>query len=184
MKKKLAISTLIPLAIALFCFLLLTAAFDRPYLTFLGERLGLPHRDEKKALLATLKVYNKILQDFYASNGVPALIDNFPAAKVIKHEIFRDLGFLRQNDRVLIYDHAETTPMEVKITDPVTAEVLLYEDWNYAYQRLRDRKPNSLVKGTGHGFRYYLQRGRRGWMVMKWDAEEVKAPPKSNEFYF
>ncbi|MFZ2951294.1 MAG: hypothetical protein WA003_17595, partial [Desulfuromonadaceae bacterium] len=127
---------------------------------------------------------NNILQDFYASNGGAAMIDNFPAVKSAKHELFRDIGFLRDNKRVLVYDRAETKLLSVRMSDPLTAELLLYEDWNYAYQNITDRKLITRVKGIGHGFRYHLKRDRRGWIVVAWNPEEVKAQPQSDEFYF
>lgn len=139
---------------------------------------------EKAAILGTLKTYNSILSDFYASGGVPSLLDEFPATKAIKHGIFRDLGYIKSAEKILVYDMAETIPVEVRITAPGQAEAVVFESWNYMYQRVADRKPLTLPKGMGHGFKYRLAREKGKWLVQGWDPVDIEEPKKKPEFYF
>ena len=141
-------------------------------------------RAEKEQIAVTLKSYNKILSDFYASGGVPTLLDRFPASKTIKHGVFRDLGYIKSADKVLIYDHAETTPVRITFTSPGKAEALVFEEWNFMYQQSADRKPVSKPQGLGRGFRYTLVRDQGGWLVDGWDPVEMAEPDKKKEFLF
>lgn len=139
---------------------------------------------EKAEVLATLKKYNSIFSDFHASGGVPALLNEFPATKEVKHGIFRDLGYIKSAERILVYDMAETIPVEIMITAPGEAEAVVFEAWNYMYQRAADRQPLTLPKGMGHGFRYRLAREHGKWLVQGWDHADIEEPKKKPEFYF
>jgi len=145
----------------------------------LPAREGLAVTDEERgAILATLRSFNAIWSDFYASGGDPSLIDAFPAVKVIKHGVFRDMGFLRDRGRIQVYDLAKMVPVEVKLVGPDRAEALVYEEWNYVIQDRATRAPVTDTAGMGQGFRYRLERVSGRWMVYAWDPEDLPPPPR------
>lgn len=131
---------------------------------------------EREAVLASIDRYNAILTDLYVSDGVPALLNEFPATKAVRHGLFRDIGFVRGEDRVLVYDLAGISPVNVRILSPSTAEAVVFEEWNYTYQRTSDRRPVTRIRGLGQGYRYRLVRSEGSWMVAQWDPVEVIDP--------
>ncbi|GAB4483843.1 MAG: hypothetical protein OHK006_06300 [Thermodesulfovibrionales bacterium] len=131
---------------------------------------------ERGALVETLKTYNKMFNDFYASDGRPSLLNEFPGTTAMRHGIFRDIGYLRDAGRVLVYDMAALTPVEVKVTSPRTAEAVVLEQWNYQYQRRDNRKPLSRIKGGAIGIRYFLVRQGGQWVVNAWTPVSVEEP--------
>jgi hypothetical protein len=133
--------------------------------------------DERAEVLEAVRLFNAIWRDFYATGGIPTMIDAMPATKMVKHGIFRDTGFLLQNERFLVYDLARAVPLEVTSGAPDEAEVLLYEEWNYVYQDRATRKPVTPVKGMGQGFRYELARNGGRWAIHAWAPEDVPGPP-------
>ncbi len=131
----------------------------------------------RPGILETLMDFNAIWSDFFATGGVPAMIDEFPAAKMVKHGIFRDTGWLESMDRVQVYDLARMVPIEVRFRPDGSAEADVYEEWNYVIQEKSTRRPVTEVKGMGQGFRYRLMREGGGWVVTGWDPLDVPAPP-------
>jgi hypothetical protein len=173
-------------AVMCLAFLAVGAVADRDLIIYGKSRVAGKDavRAEKELVAATVKSYNRVLSDFYASGGVPALLDKFPATKTIKHGVFRDLGYISSAGKVLVYDHAETTPVKITFTAPGRAEALMFEEWNYIYQSRADRKPVSKPQGLGRGFRYTLVRERSGWLVDGWDPVEMAEPGKKKEFLY
>lgn len=139
---------------------------------------------ERAEVFDALFTFQKIWEDFFATGGAPALIDEFPATKPVKHRVFRDVGFLRNAALVQVQDLATATPISLRWVGPDAVDAVLYEEWNVVFQRAVDRKPVSSVKGTGRGFRYRLVRDRGGWKVASWRSEEVAAPERPPEFAY
>lgn len=128
-------------------------------------------------ILGAIHDYQVAYQDFYATSGDAALLDAVPATKAAKHQIFRDIGFLRGANLVLVQDLASNTLLEAAMVAPGAAEVLVFEEWNWLLQRRPDRKVVSQVRGFGQGFRYRIVREGGRWVVASWEVEDV-APPK------
>jgi hypothetical protein len=143
----------------------------------LPVRPALPAADEA-GIREAIESFNRIYQDFYASGGNPALIDEFPATRAVKHFVFRDLGFVRDAGLVQVQDLASAEVREVRAMRSGEAEALVYEEWNLILQGAGDRAPRSSIKGMGQGFRYWLRREGRRWIVTAWDLEELPAPPE------
>lgn len=165
-------------------FIVSVIAFDRPIITFVFLKNGLGLKVEEERIKQSLKLYNSCFQDFYASGGMHAKLDDFPAAKPVKHELFRDIGFLTDNQRVMVYDSADQKVQKLTLIAPGKAEVEVYEEWNFLYQKLTDRKPFTKVRGFGQGFRYKFQQFKGRWLVMEWEPFDVKESIRQDEFYF
>jgi hypothetical protein len=133
------------------------------------------------AIRAVLVDYQRIYEDFFASSGAPALLNEFPASKDLKHHVFRDVGFVRDAGLVLVQDLATMDVREVRGMGDGVAEAVTYEEWNYVFQLADGRKPASQLKGMGQGFRYRLRRAGGAWKVVGWDLADVPAPPRDPE---
>jgi len=70
----------------------------------------------------------------------------------------------------------------VKVSSPYDAEAVLFEEWNYMYQRRSDRRPLTPPKGMGSGFRYRLHRADGKWQVYAWDPVTVEKPKQQPDF--
>lgn len=162
-------------AVSLALFLLLAYAMDRDLFRYPLVQ-GRGYEREQVSVAETIRKYDAILIDFYDTNGVPALLNEFPATKAMRHAIFRDIGFLRDTGRTLVQDMADLTPVDVKITSYNTAEAVMLEQINYQYQRGNNRMPITEMKGMGCGFRYYLIRENNQWVVSEWDPVFVEEP--------
>jgi hypothetical protein len=165
-------------------FVLLLIGFDRSIIWFAALRSGFGVKKEEQRIKNTLKLYNSCYADFYDSGGKHEKLNDFPAVTPVKHELFRDLGFLAENQRIMIYDAAEQKVLKLAFPAPGQAEAEVYEEWNYLYQKLKDRKPFTKVRGIGQGFNYKLRRVKGRWVVQEWEPVEVKQQVDNNEFYF
>lgn len=128
---------------------------------------------ERGELEETLDVYHRIYQDFFATGGEPALLNEFPATRGVKHHVFRDLGFLRGAGLVHVHDLATARTVSATATGPDVAEVVVFEEWNTELQNASDRSPAGRFAGLGQAFRYTLVRNGAGWLVASWDLENV-----------
>ncbi len=151
-------------------------------------RPGAPEGDiteEQKAIEATIGFYNRVLQDFFASDGAPAMIDSFPATKLQKHMIFRDIGFLRESNLVMVYDMASMEFVDITVSeDGQSAVAITFEEWNYMYRNRSEGGIKQEPKGLGHGYRYSLVRADGAWAVDDVHAIKVQYEPDRDEFFF
>lgn len=175
----------LPLVLSLLVFAALLALVDRDDVTFAVTKLKKTDCPEsvRKDIINTLQSYNKILADFYASGGVPGMLNAMPASKQMRHEIFRDIGYVKQVNKFLVYDMATNTPFTITLTGPGRAEARMYEEWNYMYQN-SDRSPNTRPMGFGRGVRYFLVKKDGKWQVDDWDPDPQVPDMSSKEFKF
>src|SRR5512140_2766355 len=83
----------LPLLASAACFVAF-AAMD-PVLTARRAAREPLRTEDEHAILETIETANAILQDFHASGGVPTLLDEMPYSTELRHQVFRDLGLLR-----------------------------------------------------------------------------------------
>ena len=135
--------------------------------------------EDDAAIREVLREYQRIYQDFFASGGVPALLDQFPGSKDVRHHVFRDLGFLRDAGLVLVQDLATMEVRRVDATGSARAEAVTFEEWNYIFQTREARAPASKLKGMGQGFTYRLKKADGAWKVVGWEIADVPPPPRN-----
>jgi uncharacterized protein YxeA len=141
-------------------------------------------KKEEGTIKETIILYNKIFTDLYASNGQPLRLNDFPAVKRLRHELYRDLDFLRARGLLLVYDMADLTFIEIKRPFPLTAEVVTFEEWNYIYQKSPSRETAQSIKGMGQGFKYFIQKQKGQWVVVDCIPVNVKPPERKDEFKY
>ncbi|HPR63304.1 MAG TPA: hypothetical protein PK014_03710 [Thermoanaerobaculia bacterium] len=126
----------------------------------------------KKELEDTVTLFNKIYEDFYATNGNPAMIDVLPASKMVKHRIFKDIGYLRDRSLYCVHDLAAFRVVSVKPDRDDggdVAEVVTEEAWSYRYVNLAGGQTGSPLRGIRLSFRYDCRRTPEGWIIEGWD---------------
>ena len=131
---------------------------------------------EKAKVVEAIHLFNAIATDLYVTGGVPKMLNEIPATTSLRHDLFRDIGYIRDNAQVLIYDMANLTPVSVHLSSPLTAEAVVFEEWNYQYKQKGDLAPVSRLKGLGQGFRYRLRNERGTWIIYAWDPVKVEDP--------
>lgn len=139
---------------------------------------------EEDAVKAAVVLYNRLYADLYASDGRTIRLDEFPGVKLLRHEIYRDLDYLRAKKGLLVYDMASITFLEIKMPVPSTAEVTAFEEWNYVYQDPVSREPLQPLKGMGEGFKYRMQKQDRQWVVLDAVHVHVSEPERKEGFYY
>ena len=141
-------------------------------------------KKEEAAIKEAVILYNQIFTDLYASDGQTMRLNDFPGSKRLRHELYRDLDFLRARRLLLVYDMASLTFVEIKMPAPFTVEVTAFEEWNYIYQKSPSREPAQSIKGMGQGFKYYMEKQKGQWVVVDCIPVKVKPPEKKDEFRF
>ena len=164
------------LSIAAAAFLGLGAVLDRDLVFLPFHHEAKRQERETPAILASLPAYNAILTDIYVTNGDPKMLNELPATKAMRHDLYRDIGYIREHQQVLIYDMAKLTPVSIRLTSPRTADAVVFEEWNYEYQRASDRVPASRMKGIGQGYLYRLTEEGGAWIISSWDPVAVADP--------
>lgn len=159
--------------------LLLTLVYVATAIVFEKERLAPKSApaftpQEEDAIKATVHLYNKIYTDLYVSDGATLRLDDFPASKFLRHEIYKNLGFLRDRNALLVYDMASIEFVDIKGLTPDRAEAVVFEEWNYQYKNRKTRVPTSRLKGMGKGFRYLLSRDSDRWKVIDYTPADLE----------
>ena len=159
-------------AVCFTLFAVLTVALDRDLITAAMQDGRALTEDDRVEIARVVRLYNSIYQDFHASGGNPALIDQFPTSKSLKHYVFRDIGYLRDAGLVQVYDLASFEVVEITGRGD-RAEAVTKEAWNHVLQRRADRGQVAPIRGLDLAVRYLLERRHGRWTVVAWDPEPV-----------
>jgi hypothetical protein len=119
---------------------------------------------DELAIEQTVRTYNKIYQDFYATGGNPKLLDSFPTSKDLRHFTYRDLGYLQDAGLVLVHDLADFEMVSISV-DENGVEAEVREEWNYIYQSATDRSPVSDLRGMTFEGLYHLENDSGRWLI-------------------
>lgn len=138
---------------------------------------------DESAIKGTVALYNKIVTDIYVSGGIPSMLNELPASKRLKHELFKDVGYLRDRDRIQIYDMADFAVLDVSMLSPRTAEETVYEEWNYLFRKAVTRELAAPIKGMEIGLKYSLAKNKNGWFVVNYVPVEIDYE-KKDEFTY
>ncbi|GFE57398.1 hypothetical protein AOG1_12780 [Geobacter sp. AOG1] len=185
--KHFSLHTVISLSLGILLFAILYMGmgclFQKQIFVPLVSRLFESRDKESAQIQETIQRYNKVFTDLYVSDGQVMRLDDLPVRTVLKHEIYRELDFLRAKELVLIYDMASLKFVSTKFMSPFSAEVTTFEEWNYVYRKGAERKQAGKVKGLGSGFRYHMIKQQGGWKIA--DVDPVKiASEEKDEFKY
>lgn len=136
---------------------------------------AIPALDESDQIKAAVTEFNNRFMDIYASQGNKRGVGAVPAAVGVRHSLVKDAGSLWMGGQVLVYDIASLDFRSVKREGPLSATVLVHEEWNYQYKDGKSYKDVGQVRGTGSLLRYQMVRQGGKWLVQKTEpARETK----------
>ncbi|UPU36710.1 hypothetical protein M1B72_03100 [Geomonas paludis] len=151
------------------------ASGDGAYIRYLLGK-AVPALDESERIKAAVTEFNNRFMDIYASQGDKRGIGAVPATVGMRHSLVTDSGSLWVGGQVLVYDIASLDFRSVQQDGPLSATVLVKEEWNYQYKDGKTYKDVGQVHGTESLMRYrLLQQGGR-WLVQK--SEPVRESGK------
>ncbi|MBU5615417.1 hypothetical protein KOL99_21095 [Geomonas sp. Red51] len=155
------------------------ACGDAAYYRFLLAK-AVPSLDESERIKAAVTEFNNRFMDIYASQGDKRGIGAVPATVGVRHSLVKDSGALWMGGRVLVYDIASLDFRSVQQDGPLSATVLVKEEWNYQYKDGKTYKEVGQVHGTGSLMRYRMVRQGGAWLVQKCEPvrEAVKGVKK------
>lgn len=130
--------------------------------------------NERKAVERAVEAFNRKLMDIYSTGGLRESLAGFEASKLAKHEIFRDLGNLRNARLLMIYDMANLEIRSVTFIDSERAVARTFEEWNYMLQDADTRRPADGLKGLGRNFMYHLEKWQGKWSVVTYLPAEAE----------
>lgn len=151
------------------------ASGDAPYFRYLLTK-AIPALDENNQIKAAVTEFNNRFMDIYASQANKRGIGAVAATMGIRHSLVKDAGSLWMGGRVLVYDIASLDFRSVKQEGPLSATVLVSEEWNYQYKDEKTWKDVGDVHGTGSLYRYQLVKQGGKWLVQK--SEPVREAKK------
>jgi hypothetical protein len=137
---------------------------------------AIPALDESDGIKAAVTEFNNRFMDIYASQGNKRGVGAVPATVGIRHTLVKDAGSLWMGGRVLVYDIASLDFRSVKREGPLSATVLVNEEWNYQYKDEKSWKNVGDVHGTGSLYRYRMVKQGGTWLVQK--SEPVREAKK------
>lgn len=144
--------------------------FDKDFL-FKIKVLDFPE-NEKKEIIKTIELYNKIAMDFYATGGNPALIDDMPSSKFLKHEVFKEIGYLSSMGYLQILDLYDFKIKRMDFEDTRKVKVEVEEDWNFQRQDFETRKPLSEIYSFKFEAIYILKKIEKKWIIEEWQPSK------------
>ncbi|MEJ5165482.1 MAG: hypothetical protein WHV67_00460 [Thermoanaerobaculia bacterium] len=140
-------------------------------LLFKIKILNLPEV-EKREIIKSIELYNKIAMDFYATGGNPSLIDEIPASKFLKHEIFKEIGYLSSMGFLQVLDLYDFKVKKIDFEDSKKARVEVEEDWNFQRQEFDTRKPLSEIYSFKFEVIYILKKTGKKWIIEEWEPSK------------
>lgn len=148
--------------------LLAFASGDGAYFRYLVGK-AVPALDESDRIKAAVTEFNNRFMDIYASQGSKRGIGAVPATVGIRHSLVTDAGSLWMGGQVLVYDIASLDFRSVKQEGPLSATVLVKEEWNYQYKDGKSYKDVGQLHGTGALLRYGLVQQGGKWLVQRYE---------------
>lgn len=110
--------------------------------------------------------------DFYATGGNPALIDDIPSSKFLKHEVFKEIGYLSSMGYLQILDLYDFKIKRMEFEDTKKVKVEVEEDWNFQRQDFETRKPLSEIYSFKFKAIYILKKIKEKWIVEEWQPSK------------
>ncbi|WP_239027833.1 hypothetical protein [Geomonas subterranea] len=142
------------------------ASGDGAYFRYILGKV-VPALDESERIKAAVTEFNNRFMDIYASQGNKRGIGAVPATVGMRHHLVTDAGALWVGGQVLVYDIASLEVRRVQQDGPLSATVLVKEEWNYQYKDGKSYKDVGQVHGTGSLLRYRLLQQGGKWLVQK-----------------
>lgn len=125
---------------------------------------------ETEMVKSTIKFFSSTVAGFYATGGIVAGLNIFPAEKAVKHRIFQDIRNWQNTGKVLVMDKDKSTVKNVTFITPDRVIAVVDESWYNVYQDYKTRRPISDKKANLITVRYFLKKQWGKWIVIEYEV--------------
>lgn len=142
-------------------------------------RLNLQDQQSEEDLVrAAIKQYNINSATFYNIAGeLPAGLNEFPATPLIKRRIFKDIGMLKGEGLLMVFDRDRDEIKRIYFPRRDLAIAESREVWGVVLQDVKTREPQTTVKAVEVKVRYTFHKEPFLNQGLKWLAHHVDVYP-------
>jgi hypothetical protein len=140
---------------------------------------------EEAAIQDTLALFRATLAGFYMTGGNVAGLNMFPAEKMLKRNIFKDININLDAGRVLVMDRDRIELKQIVFSDRNHATAVFDETWFMQFQNAGTRRPLSGNKANLITARYFLKKMWSRWVVISYEVygrEDILPPVDEARF--
>lgn len=126
---------------------------------------------EEKQVEDTLKLFNRNFATLFNTGGdLSVVLNEFPAANMIKRRVVQEINDWAKNNKVLVYDKDVFELEKIDLLSPGRALALAREVWFLNVQDRENRHKKSGVKANPVRVRYLLKKIENKWRVIEYEV--------------
>ncbi|RMG71290.1 MAG: hypothetical protein D6710_06185 [Nitrospirae bacterium] len=143
---------------------------------YLRYHLGLYDlKKEEKLLRKTIKQFNIDYATVFNTGGTTYVLDEYPAANLVKRRTYQEANIWAAQGLVLVYDRDKTIIEGIRFYGPFRAVVVAKELWFINFQDIKTRKYLSPLKADRIRVRYLMKKvPGKGWIVQDYEVYSDK----------
>ena len=143
---------------------------------YLKYHLGLYDLSKEKELLKkAIKQFNIDYATIFNTGGTTYVIDEYPAANLVKRRTYQEANIWARQKMVLVYDRDKTTIEDIRFYGPYRAVVVTKELWFLNFQDIKTRDYLSPLKADKIKVRYLMKKmPGKGWIVQDYEIYSEK----------
>lgn len=136
---------------------------------------------ETGAIGESIKNYVKDSAALYNSGGFVDILEEMPAAPIIKRRIMKDVNMLKGDGLIMIFDKDDVDITDIEIQNRMFVEARTHEVWAAALQDAKTRVPVFNVKAITVNARYLLYKGSLRGEEEQWIVYHVDVYPENED---
>ncbi len=139
---------------------------------YLRYHLGLYDlKKEEKLIKKSIKQFNIDYATVFNTGGTTYVIDEYPAANLVKRRTYQEANIWARQKMVLVYDRDKTTIEGIRFYSPFRAVVVAKELWFLNFQDIKTRDYLSPLKADKIRVRYLMKKvPGKGWIVQEYEV--------------
>ncbi len=143
---------------------------------YLRYHLGLYDlKKEEKLIKQAIKQFNIDYATIFNTGGTTYVIDEYPAANLVKRRTYQEANIWARQKMVLVYDRDKTTIEDIRFYGPFRAVVVARELWFLNFQDIKTRDYLSPLKADRIRVRYLMKKvPDKGWIVQDYEVYSDK----------
>jgi hypothetical protein len=131
--------------------------------------------NEKELLKKAIKQFNIDYATVFNTGGTTYVIDEYPAANLVKRRTYQEANIWARQKMVLVYDRDKTKFEDIRFYSPYRAVVVTKELWFLNFQDIKTRKYLSPLKADKIRVRYLMKKvPGKGWIVQDYEVYSDK----------
>lgn len=128
-----------------------------------------PREQEISGIKNTIKLFSATVAGLYASGGIVAGLNTFPAEKLVKRRILQDIRMSKNEGKLYVMDRDKSKVNDIKLFSPDRAIAVVDEDWFGVYQNSVTRRQISGKKANLITVRYFLKKMWGKWVIVDYE---------------